>query len=96
MASVTFEWDRSGYAELMNSAAVQSVLEAKAQAVKASADAAVTGHRAYGYSSGPHGVGKVSGKLANGYYVGTRNNAAKYMQAKRNTLKKALDSLGGD
>lgn len=95
MASVSFKWDRGGYADLMNEGGVQSICEQKAQAVKAAADAAVTGHRAYGYGKEPHGVFQVSGKLANGYGVATRNDAAKYMQAKRNTLKKALDSAGG-
>ena len=95
MASVTFKWDRAGYAGLMNTDGVQNILESKALAVKASADAAVAGHRAYGYGIEPHAVHQVNGKFAHGYSVSTRNSAAKYMQAKHNTLKKALDSVGG-
>ena len=37
-----FKADRAGYAALMNSAPVQSMVERKAQAVKAAADAALS------------------------------------------------------
>ena len=46
-----FRWSRAGYAALMGSAQVQSLVDAKAEAVKAAADA---GGSEGGYEGGGH------------------------------------------
>lgn len=58
-----FKADRAGYAALMNSAPVQSMVERKAQAVKAAADAALSEG---GYDFEGHEVKDFDGVLARG------------------------------
>lgn len=82
-----FKWDRWGYADLMDEPGVQSIVERKAEAVRSVADADLKapGHR----------VKRFDGRLAKGYVVDARSFEAKYAQAKRKTLSKAFNSLGG-
>ena len=68
-----FKADRAGYAALMNSAPVQSMVERKAQAVKAAADAALSEG---GYDFEGHEVKDFDGVLARGRVVRTKTDQA--------------------
>lgn len=87
-----FKWNRAGYAQLMDSAPVQSVLDRKASAVKAAADAAL---QPGGYAYGGHEVRDFQGKLARGKAVRTKTDLARYGEAKHKTLSKALGAANG-
>lgn len=90
MGNVTFgkfEWDRAGYAAIQNSAAVQGMVESAAQSIKGAADA---GMSEGGYQLQGHEVNEFQGKLAKGRVVRTKTDQARYTQAKRKTLTKAL------
>lgn len=84
-----FKPNRAGYAAVMNSGAVQSILDAKANAVKSAADGMLSDG---GYRMEGHEVKDVQGKLANGKVVRTKTDQARYTNTKRNTLLKALGS----
>lgn len=84
--------NKAGYAEVMNSAAIQNELKRKAEAVKSTADSMLSED---GYALEGHEVKQFQGKLANGYVVRTKNDHARYAQAKRKTLTKAMDSAKG-
>lgn len=95
MASVKFgkfKMSRAGYAALMDSTGVQGVIERKAQAVKSSADAGLS-HGGYDYEG--HEVKDFQGKLARGRVVRTKTDQARYSEAKRKTLSKALGAARG-
>lgn len=95
MASVKFgkfKMSRAGYAALMDSSGVQGVIERKAQAVKSSADAGLS-HGGYDYEG--HEVKDFQGKLARGRVVRTKTDQARYSEAKRKTLSKALGAARG-
>lgn len=83
-----FKWDRAGYAAVANSPGVQALLADKASVVKARADAGLKG-------SNGHYVKQFRGRLAQGYVVGAQTFEARYAQAKRKHLTKALNSIGG-
>ena len=87
-----FKWDRAGYAALMNSAQVQSLIDAKAEAVKAAADAGLSEG---GYEYEGHEVKDFQGTLARGKVVRTKTDQAWIYLAKRKTLSKALGSAKG-
>lgn len=87
-----FRWNRAGYAALMGSAQVQSLVDAKAEAVKAAADAGMSEGR---YELEGHEVKDFQGKLARGRVVRTKTDQARYSEAKRKTLSKALGSAKG-
>ena len=87
-----FKMSRAGYAALMDSSAVQGVVERKAQAVKSSAD---EGLSSGGYRYEGHEVKEVEGKLARGRVVRTKTDQARYSEAKRKTLSKALGAARG-
>ena len=87
-----FKWSRAGYAALMNGGAVQSMLKGKAEAVKSAADGMLSRG---GYILPDHEVKQAHGVLANGYVVRTKTDHARYSQAKRKTLSKALGSARG-
>ena len=87
-----FKADKAGYAALMDSGRVQSVLRGKADAVKRAADSSLSGD---GYALPGHEVKAFQGKLARGFVVRTKNDHARYAQAKRKTLKKALGAANG-
>lgn len=99
MASVKFgrfKWNRAGYAELMNSGPVQAALAPKAEAVRAAADASVeSSSHGDGYRHPAHEVKRAHGALANGFVVRTNTDHARYAQAKRKSLTKALGSAKG-
>ena len=84
-----FKPNRAGYAALMNSAQVQAVIEGQADAVKASALSDG------GYSYEGHEVKEIEGKLARGRVVRTKTDQARYSEAKRKTLSKALGAARG-
>lgn len=95
MASVKFgkfKMSRAGYAALMDSPGVQSVIDRKARAVKSSADAGLS-HGGYDYEG--HEVKEFHGKLARGRVVRTKTDQARYSEAKRKTLSKALGAARG-
>lgn len=95
MASVKFgkfKMSRAGYAALMDSPGIQGVIDRKARAVKSSADA-VLSHGGYDYEG--HEVKEFQGKLARGRVVRTKTDQARYSEAKRKTLSKALGAARG-
>lgn len=95
MASVKFgkfKMSRAGYAALMDSTGVQGVIARKARAVKSSADAGLS-HGGYDYEG--HEVKEFQGKLARGRVVRTKTDQARYSEAKRKTLSKALGAARG-
>lgn len=95
MASVKFgkfKMSRAGYAVLMDSPGVQGVIDRKARAVKSSADAGLS-HGGYDYEG--HEVKEFQGKLARGRVVRTKTDQARYSEAKRKTLSKALGAARG-
>lgn len=95
MASVKFgkfKMSRAGYAALMDSPGVQGVIDRKARAVKSSADAGLS-HGGYDYEG--HEVKEFQGKLARGRVVRTKTDQARYSEAKRKTLSKALGAARG-
>lgn len=84
-----FKPNRAGYAAVMNSGAVQGMITSKANSVKSAADGMLSDG---GYSMEGHEVKDFQGKLANGKIVRTKTDQARYTNAKRNTLLKALGS----
>lgn len=87
-----FMWNRAGYAALMGTSGVQGVVARKAEAVKAAADAGLSDG---GYSLPGHEVKDFDGKLARGKVVRTKTDQARYSEAKRKTLSKALGAANG-
>lgn len=87
-----FKANRAGYAALMNSAQVQAVIEVKADAVKEAADSALSEG---GYENDGHEVKEFDGILARGRVVRTKTDQARYSEAKRKTLSKALGAAKG-
>lgn len=63
-----FEWDRAGYASVLNSSAVKSVLEKKGSAIARSANAKL---RPTGPTDKPYKYKLKKGKLATGVVVRT-------------------------
>lgn len=95
MASVKFgkfKMSRAGYDALMDSPGIQGVIDRKARAVKSSADAGLS-HGGYDYEG--HEVKEFQGKLARGRVVRTKTDQARYSEAKRKTLSKALGAARG-
>lgn len=87
-----FKMSRAGYAALMDSTGVQGVIERKAQAVKAAADAGLS---AGDYAYEGHEVKDFQGKLARGKVVRTKTDQARYSEAERKTLSKSLGAANG-
>lgn len=87
-----FQWDRGGYAQLMNSGAVDAVVAGKAQKVLAAAD---RGLGEDGYRHPGHEIKKYHGVLARGYVVRTNTDHARRAQGKRKNLTKALGAAKG-
>ena len=87
-----FKMSRAGYAALMDSSGVQGVVERKAQAVKAAADAGLSGG---GYALPGHEVKDFQGKLARGKVVRTKTDQARYSEAKHKTLSRSLGAANG-
>lgn len=89
MASVKFEWDRSGYAAVCNMAGVQSAVESAAQGIASSAKAMLDPDE--GYHLDDYEIKDFTTKLgATGRIVRTKTDHARYSQNKNKTLTKAL------
>ncbi len=82
-----FEWDRGGYSQVLHWGSVHRLTNQAAQRVKAQADANLSSG---GYMLQGHEVKTVEGKLAKGCVVRTKTDQARYTQAKRKSLTKAL------
>lgn len=78
--------DLAGYTKVKDGGPVQAILAAKAAAVKSSADS---------MSKGSHKAANKRGKFDMGYVVAADDYKARYDQAKRKSLTKALNSIGG-
>lgn len=78
--------DLPGYTKVKDGAAVQAILASKAASVKSAADS---------LSRGSHKAIQRSGKFDTGYFVAADDYKARYDQAKRKTLTKACNSIGG-
>lgn len=87
-----FKPNRAGYAALMGSPQVQAVIEGKAEAVKTAADDGMSEGK---YELEGHEVKDFQGKLARGRVVRTKTDQARYSEAKRKTLSKALGAANG-
>ena len=87
-----FKHDKAGYADLMNSGAVQSMLRGKAERVLSAADRGLSED---GYELPGHELKEYRGKLADGYVVRTKTDHARYAQAKRKNLGKSLGYANG-
>ena len=87
-----FKPNRAGYAPPMNPAQVRALIEGKGDAVKAAADSALSDG---GYRYEGHEVKEIEGKLARGRVVRTKTDQARYSEAKRKTLSKALGAARG-
>lgn len=87
-----FKADKAGYAALMNSGPVQGAVSRPARSVLSAANAALgkDGYRLPGFEVRPF-----QGKLAHGFVVRTKTDHARYSQAKRKTLTKALRAAKG-
>ena len=84
---VKFEWKgwkRGGYAEVMNSGAVQTLLKKKADAAAASCNSSFSRHPGEGAG---YIVRKFKGKLANGFVVTTATPYAYASERKHNRLR---------
>lgn len=83
-----FKWDRAGYAEFMDSAPVQALVEEKAAQVCSACNASFEreSHEEEGYV-----MGKFAGTLTHGYYVRTNTPHATNSELEHNRL---LDALG--
>lgn len=84
---VKFEWKgwkRDGYAEVMNSGAVQTLLKKKADAAAASCNSSFSRHPGEGAG---YIVRKFKGKLANGFVVTTATPHAHASERKHNRLR---------
>lgn len=82
-----FAPDLAGYTKVKDGDAVQGILASKAAAVEAGANA---------MSRGAHKTIHRRGKYDMGYVVAADDYKARHDQAKRKTLTKALNSIGGD
>lgn len=78
--------DLAGYTKVKSGAPVQAILGEKAAAVKSAADS---------MSRGTHRVAQARGKFDAGYFVSADDYEARHDQAKRKTLTKACNSIGG-
>lgn len=82
-----FKWKRSGYAEVMNSSAVQSLLRKPAKGLANACNADFDRKRGerVGYRAK-----RIQGKLANGWVVKTASKHAHASERKHNRLKRGL------
>jgi hypothetical protein len=87
-----FQWERDGYAAVASMPGVQRMVSDSAESTKKAADAALSEG---GYSLPGHEVKDFQGKLAPGKVVRTKTDQARYTQAKRKSLTKALGSAKG-
>lgn len=90
-----FKWNRAGYAALMDSGPVQSLVSSKADAVAeaANGDASLG---AEGYQQPNYEAKPFAGTLTHGCVVRTKTDYARYAQARNKALTKALHSAKGN
>lgn len=88
-----FKWSRPGYAEVMNSGGVQSILSGKASRLASSCNSSFKREplEDIGYEAR-----RFRGKLANGYVVRTMTPHATHSELRHNRLLSGLGSIGGE
>lgn len=82
-----FKWNRAGYAAVLNSAPVISLVKGEADEIAASCNSTFTPGEG---DSSEYRVKRVKGRLATGYVVRTYGDHAHYSERKHNRLRKAL------
>lgn len=90
MANVKVVPNRAGYKELLDSAAVQSYCQGRADAIAQSANSKLDPNDGYEYDG--FEVKKWQGKLTTGYVIRTKTDHARASQNKNNTLLNSLDA----
>lgn len=88
-----FKWNRPGYAEVMNSSGVQSILSGKASRLASSCNSSFKPE--HGEGDG-YELKRVRGTLANGYVVKTATLHAIHSECRHNRLLGGLGSIGGE
>ncbi len=84
-----FKWNRGGYAEVMNGGGVQGVLDQKADAAVASANASLPQK----YSEDGYGAKTIGGKLTKGRLIFAASKHARASERRHNRLQSIF---GGD
>lgn len=85
-----FKWSRKGYAEVMDSGPVQSLVAAPARAIRSSCNAGFTPE----HGEGPgYDMKRIQGKLARGYVVTTATPHAYNSELRHNRLLGVLGSV---
>ena len=86
-----FKWNRAGYAEVMNSGPVQSLVAKPAREIADACNASFEPEPGEGEG---YEVREVRGKLARGFAVGTATPHAHNSERRHNRLIKALGGVG--
>ena len=84
-----FKWNRGGYAEVMNGGGVQGVLDQKADAAVASANASLPQK----YGEDGYGAKTIGGKLTKGRLIYAASKHARASERRHNRLQSIF---GGD
>lgn len=84
-----FKWNRGGYAEVMNGGGVQGVLDQKADAAVASANASLPQK----YGEDGYGAKTIGGKLTKGRLIYAASKRARASERRHNRLQSIF---GGD
>ena len=84
-----FKWNRGGYAEVMNGGGVQGMLDQRADAVVASANASLPQK----YGGDGYGAETIGGKLAMGRLIYAASKHARASERRHNRLQAIF---GGD
>lgn len=84
-----FKWNRGGYAEVMNGGGVQGVLDQKADAAVASANASLPQK----YGKDGYGAKTIGGKLTKGRLIYAASKHARASERRHNRLQSIF---GGD
>lgn len=84
-----FKWNRGGYAEVMNGGGVQGVLDQKADAAVASANASLPQK----YGKDGYGTKTIAGKLTKGRLIYAASKHARASERRHNRLQSIF---GGD
>ena len=85
-----FKWSRKGYAEVMDSGPVQSLVAAPARAIRSSCNAGFKPE----HGEGPgYDMKRIQGKLAKGYVVTTATPHAYNSELRHNRLLGVLGSV---
>lgn len=84
-----FKWNRGGYAEVMNGGGVQGMLDQRADAAVASANASLPQK----YGGDGYGTDTIGGKLAKGRLIYAASKHARASERRHNRLQSIF---GGD